>query len=287
MKNWAAKIVSSLEMSRSWLAGPTYSDLTYAVADGQELCLDLYLPFWNENCPLLVYFHGGGWSSGSYKEGGVSWLTGYGFAVASVQYRLSGEARFPAQIHDAKGAIRWLRAHGKEYGYSTEKVGAVGISSGGHLAMMVGLAGNQLEGGVGGYLEESSGVDAVVNYFGASDFILRSQTQPGATEPVGSVVRKLLGSSVSENEDLARKASPVFHAKKNSPPLFVMHGAKDAQVKVDQAYRIVERYQELGCEVELEILEEGGHGGMEFFNENRRLRVARFLRKHLGLEDLV
>lgn len=278
--------MNSLEMSRSWLAGPTYRDLDYAVVDGQELCLNLYLPFWKRRCPLVVYFHGGGWSSGSYQESGVSWLTGYGFAVASVQYRLSGEAHFPAQVHDVKGAVRWLRAHAGEFGYDARTIAAVGISSGGHLAMMAGMAGEELEGDVGGYLEESSEVAAVVNYFGASDFILRSQTQSGATERVGSVVHKLLGSSVGESPDLAREASPVFHADENSPPLFVMHGAKDEQVKVDQAYRIVDRYQELGCEVELEILEQGGHGGAEFFNEQRRTMVADFLKRHLsGRED--
>lgn len=287
MKGWTSRVVASLEMSRSWLAGPTYRDLTFAVVDGQELCLDLYLPFWKSRCPLLVYFHGGGWSSGSYQESGVSWLTGYGFAVASVQYRLSGEAQFPAQVHDVKGAIRWLRGHASEFGYDARRVGAVGISSGGHLAMMAGLAGEELEGEVGGCLEQSSRVDAVVNYFGASDFILRSQTQPGATERVGSVVQKLLGVSVRQDQELARLASPVTHVDAHSPPLFVMHGARDQQVKVDQAYRIADRYQELGLELELEILEEGGHGGMEFFNQKRRSQVGNFLRRHLGLEDSI
>ena len=203
-----------------------------------------------------------------------------------MQYRLSGEAQFPAQVHDVKGAIRWLRAHASEFGFDVRKVAAVGISSGGHLALMAGLAGEKWEGVVAGCLEESSQVDAIVNYFGASDFILRSQTQPSATEPVGSIVQKLLGSSVSEAPELARMASPVFHAEKDSPPLLIIHGAKDLQVKVDQAYRMVDRYQELGCEVEVDILAEGGHGGMEFFNEKRRLQVADFLQRHLGSNDL-
>lgn len=272
-------------MARSWVMGPTYKGLTYAVVDGQELCLDLYLPFWKKKCPLVVYFHGGGWSSGSYREAGVSWLTGAGFAVASVQYRLSGEAQFPAQVHDVKGAIRWLRAHDEEYGFDGSRVSAVGISSGGHLAMMAGLVGDELEGTVGGCLQERSKVDAVVNYFGATDFILRSQTQAGATEPKGSVVHRLLGSSVREDPELARRASPVFHATASSPPLLVIHGGKDPQVKVDQAHRIVDRYRELGGEVEFELLAEGGHGGAEFFNERRRNLVAAFLQKHLQRED--
>lgn len=268
-------------MTRSWLTGPTHRDLTYAIVDGQELCLDLYLPFWSRQCPLLVYFHGGGWSSGSYKERGVSWLTGHGFAVASVQYRLSGEAQFPAQVHDIKAAIRWLRAQASEFGFDAERVGAVGVSAGGHLAMLAGLVGAELEGEVGDHGAESSQVDVVVNYFGASDFILRSQTQPGATEPKGSVVHKLLGSSVAEDEALAKAASPVFHVGEDSPPLFVIHGAKDPQVKVDQAYRMSEKYREIGCQVEVEILAEGGHGGPEFFSKDLSTRVSEFLKNIL------
>lgn len=268
-------------MSRSWLNGPTCRGLTYAVVDGQELCLDLYLPFWKTKCPLAIYFHGGGWSTGSYQESGVSWLTGHGFAVASVQYRLSGEAKFPAQVHDAKGAIRWLRAHGDEFGFDGERISVVGVSSGGHIAMMAGLASKKWEGTVGGNLKIPSHVDSIVNYFGASDFILRSQTQPSATEPPGSVVHKLLGAPVTGNEKLAKDASPAFHVDEDSPPLFVIHGAQDPQVKVDQAYRISEKYQELGCELEIKIFAEGGHGGAEFFNREMRSQVSYFLTKHL------
>ena len=268
-------------MALPWLKGPTYSDLTFAEVDGQELCLDLYLPFWKSNCPLLVYFHGGGWSSGSYKEKGVSWLVGHGFAVASVQYRLSGEAKFPAQVHDAKGAIRWLRAHANEFGYDASRMGAVGISSGGHVAMMAGLANEELEGEVGGHLGESSSLDVLVNYFGASDLVLRSQTQPRATEPEGSVVHKLLGVPVNGNEPLAKLASPAFQVGDEAPPLLVIHGAKDLQVKVDQAYRMAEVYELAGKEVALEVLPEGGHGGAEFFDAGFRRRVAGFLREKL------
>ena len=281
MRGWKDKFVGSLEMALPWVKGPTYSDLTFAEVDGKELCLDLYLPFWKSHCPLLVYFHGGGWSSGSYKEKGVSWLVGHGFAVASVQHRLTGEAKFPAQVHDAKGAIRWLRANADQFGYDASRMGAVGISSGGHVAMMAGLANQGLEGDVGGNLEESSALNVLVNYFGASDLVLRSKTQPKATEPVGSIVRKLLGAPVKGNEELAKSASPAFHVTNEAPPLLVIHGAKDPQVKVDQAYRMVEAYEEKGQEVTLEVLPEGGHGGAEFFDFGFREKVGGFLREKL------
>ena len=282
------RFVGSLEMALAWVKGPTFSDLTFAEVEGKELCLDLYLPFWKKNCralcfvmALVIYFHGGGWQMGTYKNPAVNWLVGYGFAVASVQHRLSGEAKFPAQVHDAKGAIRWLRAHAEEYGYEASRVAVVGVSSGGHVAMMAGLGEGDLEGEVGGHLEESSVVSAMVNYFGASDLVLRSQTQPGATEPVGSVVRNLLGVAVSEDEDLAKKASPAFQVREEAPPLLVIHGAQDPQVKVDQAYRMAEAYKEAGQEVALEVLPEGGHGGAEFFNRGFRQRVGVFLQEKL------
>ena len=281
MSGWMDKLVGSLEMGLARVKGPTFSDLTFAEVEGKELCLDLYLPFWKRNCPLVVYFHGGGWQMGTYKWPAVDWLVGYGFAVASVQHRLSGEAKFPAQVHDAKGAIRWLRAHAEEFGFDASRVAVVGVSSGGHVAMMAGLGDGDLEGEVGGHLEESSGVSAIVNYFGASDLVLRSKTQPGATEPVGSVVRNLLGVAVSEDEDLAKKASPAFQVKGEAPPLLLIHGAKDPQVKVDQAYRMEEAYQEAGSEVALEVLPEGGHGGAEFFNRDFKERVGGFLRDRL------
>lgn len=280
---WKEKLVRSLEMALPYAKGPTYGDLVYADVEGRELCLDLYLPFWKSNCPLVVYFHGGGWSSGSYKDRGMSWLVGYGFAVASVQYRLTDEAQFPAQIHDAKGAIRWLRANAKQFSYDASRMGAVGVSSGGHIAMLAGLAevGGELEGNVGGNGSESSQVDVVVNYFGATDLVLRSQTQPEATEPVGSIVHKLLGQSVSQDEEWAKLASPAFHVSGSAPPLLVIHGVDDPQVKVDQAYRIVEEYERAQQGVTLELVAEGGHGGPEFFNHSFREKVAAFLQQHL------
>lgn len=262
--------------------GPTYRDFVYAKVDGKMLHLDLYLPaFARKSRPLVVYLHGGGWSSGSYKNAGVDWLTGYGFAVASVQYRLSGEAKFPAQIHDVKGAIRWLRANADRYGYDASWLGVVGISAGGHLAMLAGLVSNnsELEGTVGGNLATSSAVDAVVSYSGASDLVLRAKNQPNQTEPTGSVVHQLLGVAAGQNAALAEKASPAFHVSDLAPPLLVLHGAKDSQVNVEQAHRIAEEYERANREVALEVLSEGGHGGPDFFTRKLRDKVAEFLRQ--------
>lgn len=272
-----------MEMAKAHLKGPTFSDLPFAEVEGRELCLDLYLPFWKSNCPLVVFFHGGGWSDGTYKKPGLEWLTGYGIAVASVQYRLTDEAQFPAQLHDAKGAIRWLRAHAGEFGYDASRIGAAGFSSGAHLAMLAGLVdGNaDLEGTVGGNLNVSSAISGVVNYYGASDFILRAKTQPTQTEQAGSVVYKLLGQPVGQDRALAEIASPAYHVSDCAPPLLVLHGAEDQQVKVDQAHRIVSAYHAAGREADLEILPHGGHGGGDFFTKELRDQVGGFLLRHL------
>ena len=134
-------------------------DVQYAKIDGLPLKLDLYLPKnRTDTTPLLVWIHGGNWKSGRKDRCPLAWLIRHDFAVTSLQYRLSGQAIFPAQIHDCKGAVRWLRANAEMYRYSAEKVGVSGIFAGGHLATLIGTSGGmkELEGTVGGNLDQSS-----------------------------------------------------------------------------------------------------------------------------------
>ncbi|MCA9072953.1 MAG: alpha/beta hydrolase, partial [Planctomycetaceae bacterium] len=245
--------------------------------------LDLFLPDDVENPPLVVFIHGGGWRNGSYKRCLTPWLTEYGFAVASIGYRLSDKAKFPAQVHDCKAAVRWLRAHAKEYGYNADRIGVAGTSAGGHLALMLGVTADEekLEGDVGGNRDQSSRVQAVVDYYGPSDFVLRSKNQPRKTEPTDSPVHLLLGVAASKNLELAKLASPAFHVTKDDAPLLIIHGDKDSTVHLDQSERIVDEYQKLGLEVKLEIVPGGGHGGKAHFTPTYRKKVADFLRSHL------
>lgn len=264
-------------------AAPPSRDVVFASPDGHDLRLDLYLPEQAKNPPLVVFIHGGGWRNNSYKKCLTPWLTDYGFAVASVGYRLSDVAKFPAQVHDCKAAVRWLRAHADQYGYDAARIGAAGTSAGGHLALMLGVSGGEaaLEGEVGGNTDQSSRVQAVVDYFGPSDFVLRSRNQPAKTEKPDSPVRLLLGVAASRNEALARQASPAFHVTDDDPPLLILHGEKDKTVHLDQSQRMVEEYRRAGLDATLLIVPGAGHGGAAHFTPTYRRQVAEFLRAHL------
>lgn len=277
-------LVLASALSVAEAASPTiHKDIEFANVDGHSLKLDLYLPVDSKNAPLVVWIHGGGWKAGSKSNCPISWLTDDGYAVASISYRLTDKAIFPAQIHDCKAAIRWLRANAGQHGYSTTKVGVSGSSAGGHLAALVGTSGDvkKLEGTVGGNLDHSSRVDAVVDFYGATDFVLRSKTQPHRANEEGSVVYRLLGGGADKKVELAKQASAAFHASKDDPPFLVFHGGRDRTVLIDQSERINEVYTTAGLPIALHVLKDSGHGGKEFYAGERRGLIRAFLAKHL------
>ena len=261
---------------------PTHKNIEFANVDGHSLKLDLYLPKEKEP-PLVVWIHGGGWRAGSKDRCYVSWLTEHGYAVASISYRLTDVATFPAQIHDCKSAVRWLRANADKYGYSTKKIAVAGASAGGQLSVLLGTTTGvpELEGTVGGNLDYSSRVDAIVDYYGATDFIQRTKTQPHKTIKKGSVVNLLLGGPANEKVELARLASAAFHVTKDDPPLLIFHGAQDNTVLVGQSERIVDVYKNANLPVTFHVLEKSGHGGDEFFRGENRPRLVSFLDQQL------
>jgi dipeptidyl aminopeptidase/acylaminoacyl peptidase len=159
-----------------------------------------------------------------------------------------------------------------------------GTSAGGHLALMLGVTGEnkELEGDVGGNLDQSSRVQAIVDYFGPSDFLLRSRNQAKMTEPADSPVHLLLGVAASQDEKLARLASPAFHVTADDAPLLIIHGDKDTTVFLDQSERMVDEYRKLELDVTLEVVPGGGHGGNAHFTDEYRKKVAAFLEAHLG-----
>ena len=264
--------------SRPALGVERLDNVRFAEVDGQELFLDLYLPE-SSGPELVVYIHGGGWKGGSKSSCLVDWLVNYGYAVASIDYRLTDQAIFPAQIHDCKGAIRWLRANAKQYGYSVDRIAVTGTSAGGHLSALLGTSADvkELEGDVGGNLDFSSRVDAVVDFYGPTDFILRSKTQPHRANEKGSVVYRLLGGGADQKTQLAKLASPVTHVGSGDPPFLVLHGDQDKTVLMDQSERLAEVYQRAGLPLDLVVLPGSGHGGKTFFTGEARKRVVQFL----------
>ena len=257
-------------------------DLEFANVDGHSLKLDLYLPA-DKHPPLVVWIHGGGWRAGIKERCFVTWLTEHGYAVASISYRLTDKAIFPSQIHDCKAAVRWLRANADKYGYRSDRVAVAGSSAGGHLATLLGTSGGveELEGTVGGHLDQSSRVDVIVDFYGPTDFVLRSKTHPARANLEESGTYGLLGGGADKQTERAKQASPTSYVSVDDPPLLIFHGDQDKKVLLDQSYRIQELYENSNLAVTLHVLEGLGHGGSAFFEGEQRRRMVAFLDQHL------
>ena len=256
------------------------ADIPFATVDGNELMLDLYMPSAADDPPLLVWVHGGAWRAGSRQSVSTLSFVEAGYAMASISYRLSGVAAFPAQSHDIKGAIRFLRAKAGDYGYDVSRIGILGTSAGAHLAALVGVTnGNaELEGTVGGNLDQSSDIDAIVAYFPATNLtsILDQSTPFGLNLRVPSL-EALFGGPLDEKSELAHLASSVFHVDADDPPLFLLHGDQDPQMPINQSHELHGVYKEHGLAVEFEVVHGSPHGGPAFFDASRNSMVKSFL----------
>lgn len=260
------------------------ADIPYATVDGTTLTLDLYMPAGVDDPPLVVYLHLGGWRFGSKLNIGPIDLVDHGFALASIGFRLTPVAPLPAQVHDIKGAIRFLRAHAADYGYDATRVGIAGVSSGGHLAALVGLTNGSAphEGEIGGNLDVSSDVHAIVSYSGASNLTtILAQSTPRGLEVRVPALELLLGGSVEERLDLARFGSPVFQVDADDPPVMLLHGDQDPQMPINQAHELHGVAKRYGLDVHFEVLHGVGHGGPEFNDAEHIQLVADFLRRAL------
>lgn len=257
-------------------------DIEFASVGGQALKLDLHLPRGKSRSPLIVWVHGGAWRSGSRKDMPLEKLVEAGYAVASVDYRLSTEARFPAQIHDIKAAVRFLRAHAGNWKL-TKKILIAGDSAGGHLAALVGVSGGstELEGDIGNDRGQSSGVQGIISFYGGANLttILRQSTPHGLSVRVPAL-ELLLGGQPEDVPALARLASPVFHVDRNDPPLLLLHGDQDPQMPVNQSLELCGAYKKVNAHVQLEVVHDAMHGGSMFYDAERMSVVKKFLRRH-------
>jgi acetyl esterase/lipase len=255
-----------------------YKDLPYMTGAHERQKLDLYVPENSERpLPLIIWIHGGGWRYGSKEDCPVLPWTGEGYVVASIDYRLSQDACFPAQIEDCKAAIRWVRTHAAEYKIDADRVAAWGGSAGGHLASLLGTAGDVTE-WEQGHAAGSSRVQAVIDWFGRADL-----TQ-ACTDPVlgDSPSALLIGGSGPGFVEAARKASPITHVSADDPPFLIMHGERDNVVPPAQSQAFAEALKAAGVKVKLVVLKGVGHGGLEFMQPEQVKAIDSFLNEVLG-----
>lgn len=258
-------------------------DVPYAHVEARTLHLDLYIPEHPPSPFLIVWVHGGAWRSGS-KEDVPMAFSEAGFATASIEYRLSGEARFPAQIHDIKAAIRFLRANASEYGYRGEHIAIAGSSAGGHLVALVGTTNGhaELEGTLGDYRDTSSDVQAVIDYYGPTNFMtILHQSTPHGLEVRVPALELLLGDRPEAVPTLASLASPTAHVDAGDPPLLIFHGDQDPQVPINQSHELHGAYKQYGLDVTFEVIHGAGHGGGVFFDEKHHNQALDFLKRTL------
>ncbi|HZI52816.1 MAG TPA: alpha/beta hydrolase [Chitinophagaceae bacterium] len=263
---------SSIESSKFW------QDLDY-VGDGiTGHRLDIYLPK-NGNAPYPVVFciYGSAFFSNNSKaatfSGGLGQrLLKEGFAVVSINHRSSHDAKFPAQIHDVKAAIRFVRANNQEFSLDSNFIGITGWSSGGHLSALAGTTNTtkkdkiggldiDIEGNLGKFTTTSSRINAVVDWYGPTDFlIMDSCGSQMRHNDVKSPESSLIGGAIQENKGKVALANPISYVKKNNPPFLIFHGDRDMLVPHCQSERLYVKLQQEGVKSELVIISGGGHG---------------------------
>jgi acetyl esterase/lipase len=239
-------------------------DLEYGRASGKAMLLDLYLPEKADKpLPLIIWIHGGAWLGGSKDNPSPALrFTANGYAVAQVGYRLSQEAKFPAQIKDCKAAVRWLRANAAKYNLDPDKFAAWGSSAGGHLVALLGTSGGVAAWeGTGNDLKTSSRVQAVVDWFGPTDFLRIGDAESDLRHNApDSPESRLIGGALLENKDKAAAASPVTYVSKDAPPFLIMHGDRDRTVPFNQSELLYAALKKAGVDATLVPMKGAGHG---------------------------
>ncbi len=266
----------------AWSIEPAQRDVVYATIDERPLLLDLYAPSnTTDSAPTIIWVHGGAWRSGSKSDVPVLHWLDQKLAIASVDYRLSPEAPFPAQVHDIKAAVRYLRSHANEFHLDPEHFIIAGSSAGAHLAALVGVSDGvkELEGEVGAHLNVESNVHGIVSFYGASNLhsILSQSNAHGLSVRVPAL-GLLLGGQPDEEPGLATLASPITHVDACDPPLWLVHGDADPQMPIEQSAELLTAYQKHHLEVSFDIISGGKHGGKEFFAPDRLDRIANELK---------
>ena len=266
------------------------ANIPYASTDNPRQQLDLFLPrnrASDKPLPIVAFIHGGGWRKGDRRSGLpflAPFLSSGKYAGASIGYRLTDEASWPAQIHDCKAAIRWLRSHAEEYGLDPNHLAVIGTSAGGHLVAMLGTSGDvaDLEGDLGDAAGTSSRVTCVVDFFGPSDLTTMGEWHERPDSPESL----LLGGPILDHQERAVAASPIQYTTGDDPPFLIVHGTADPLVPFEQSVQLRKALEKAGASATLIPIEGGGHG--RFNIQALNTQIERFLANHLlGANDPV
>jgi len=265
-------------------------DIPYAGTENPKQMLDMLIPKEPAKTPLpvIVFIHGGGFRAGS-KESALWKLRRFAesgeYACATINYRLSGESTWPAQIHDCKAAIRWIKANAKKYNLDPDKIGVWGSSAGGHLVAMLGTSAGveAMDGKLGENTDLSSSVACVVDFYGPTDFpkmdkdaLANSRMHHGVS---GSPESLLMGFTIDENPEGAAVASPITYITPDDPPILIVHGTADPTVPYPQSVRFHDALKKAGVDSTLISVTDGGHG--KGFGQDVNGYVIRFFEDHL------
>jgi len=265
-------------------------DIAY-IADGDvRHRLNVILPAdAAEPIPTVVRIHGGAWWAYCKDDVHIAHhLVDSGFALVTINYRYSRQAPFPAQLEDCKAAVRWMRANAARYGLATDALGVCGDSAGGHLACMLGLTGQERQFDVGGNLEFSSAVQAVMAWYPPTDLLnwRKHFGQCGISdEQANSVLQcmlPLLGGSVEQRPGEALLASPLTHVHAGVPPFLLVHGKADNVVPYPQSLELADAIRRAGGRADVHLVEGAGHGGPLFDTVEQSQLIAGFFRRHLA-----
>ena len=286
----AMLLLVSLSVSAFENASRNLKGIVYKTVGDKALVLNLHLPETRENkrLPLLVWLHGGGWMRGSQDDFPASnpvlarSLSREGYAVASIGYRLSGEAVFPAPVQDVNDALDFLAERSADFGVLAEKVVVMGRSAGGHLATLIAMSNHHPD--VDFYRKPRYRVVAAVTFFGPVDLLLENNSRELSSERMAkSPTARFLGGIPSDHPVLAKKASPLSYVSKNSPPVMMLHGEQDRQVPVAHSLALKRALDEHGVHNTLLTDKDGRHSDKVFDSERNVIEVVAFVKKHLPL----
>ena len=268
-----------------------HADVTYASIDDRSLRVDVYAPSAKPESPIpaIVWVHGGGWRGGSKDGiGRPAPILSRGYGLVSVEYRLSGEAVFPAAIADVKAAMRWVRANASKYGFDPSRLGAWGSSAGGHLVALLGTAHEMEE--WDSIHEENAGIssrpDAVCNWFGPTDF-LRMNDVPGRIDhdAADSPESRFIGGPIQDHPEKTQQANPIQYITADDPPMLHMHGELDKSVPYNQSELLHVALEDAGLDTTLYMVKSADHGFRNMQGDTPESlidRVEKFFLRTLG-----